>query len=93
MKPHKLAIVRRLIEAGIIPQECTKFSLTVKYDEPIRIASECFVTEEQMRVIVDALIENPEEARRIAHTTILKALPSGKTQSIDLASKGTPNEI
>jgi hypothetical protein len=79
-------IVKRLIEAGIVPQLCTKFSLTANIDELVHITSECFVTEEQFREIADALIENPEEAKRIAHTTVLKAQLTGETQSIDLPS-------
>jgi hypothetical protein len=91
MKPitaSNSAIMRRLIDVGIVPQLATKFSLTLtaNVNEPIRMTSECFVTEEQFREIADALIENPEEAKRIAHTTVLKSQVSGETLSIDLPS-------
>jgi hypothetical protein len=66
--PNNSPIVKRLIETGILPKLCTKFSLTINVNEPLRMTSECFVTEEQFREIADALIENPEEAKRIAHT-------------------------
>jgi hypothetical protein len=85
-------IVKRLIEAGIIPWECTKFSLTAKYDEVIRMTLECNVTEEQFRQIADALIENPEEAKQIVRTTVLKLPRTGETLSIDLESKGPSDE-
>lgn len=78
------AIAKRLIDAGIIPALCTGFSLTANMTEPIRMTSECFVTEEQFHEIADALIDNPEEAKRIAHTTVLKAQVSGEKLSIDL---------
>lgn len=79
--------MRRLIDVGIVPQLCTKFSLTANVNEPMRMTSECFVTEEQFRLIADALIDNPEEAKRIAHSTVLKTQVSGQTQSIDLPSE------
>jgi hypothetical protein len=70
-------IVKRLIEAGIIPHLATKFSLTVDMNAPIRMTSECFVTEEQFREIADALLKNPEEAKRITRLAILH--PRGTT--------------
>jgi hypothetical protein len=70
-------MVKQLVDAGIIPELCTKFTLTAAMDEPIRMVSECFVTEEQFREIADALLKNPEEATRITRLAILH--PRGTT--------------
>jgi hypothetical protein len=70
-------IVKHLIEAGIIPALSTKFTLTANVNEPIRMTSECFVTEEQFREIAEALLKNPEEAKRITRLAILH--PRGTT--------------
>jgi hypothetical protein len=82
--PNNSPIVERLIETGIIPKLCAKFELTVSVNEPLRITSECFVTEAQFREIADALLENPEEAKRIAHAAVLKSQISGAKQIVDL---------
>jgi hypothetical protein len=58
----------------------------------IRIRSECFVTEEQFQKIADVLIENPEEAKQFAHSTVLKSQRTGEKLSVDLTSKGTADE-
>lgn len=79
--------MKRMIDVGIVPQLCTKFSLTANVNEPIRMTSECFVTEAQFRLIADALVDNPEEAKRIAHATVLKVQASGETLNVDLPSE------
>lgn len=73
-------IVKRLIEAGIIPHLATKFSLTVDMNAPIRMTSECFVTEEQFREIADALINNPEEAKRMTRLLLHQRATPGKSE-------------
>jgi len=66
ISPHGLKSIEKLIEAGLIPQECTKFEVMVAVGQPVRIRSEAFVTKEQMDALVAALTESPEAAREYA---------------------------
>ena len=78
------AIIKRLINAGIVPPLCTRFSLICNVDEPVRMEFDCLVSEEQLQEVVDALISNPAEASQIARTVFLKSRESDRTQNVNL---------
>lgn len=66
--PHASKAVRALIEAGIVPEMCTRFELKIAANEVIRAKCEFLLSEEQMEKIATALRDHPEEAKAIART-------------------------
>ena len=48
-------LVKDLIEAGVIPKECRRFSLVMNVGEPIVFKSEVYVTEEQFQSLCDGM--------------------------------------
>lgn len=53
--------VQELSASGIIPKQCTKFTLIVAVNQPVKIISERFATEEECAAIAAAAIRNKEE--------------------------------
>jgi hypothetical protein len=68
--PQMLVAVKRLIDEGIIPPLCRKFVLSCEVNQLIVMNLEVYVTREQMDKIAAALIDNPEEAKRIARDIV-----------------------
>lgn len=71
IRPQNSQAVKRLIELGILPEECTRFELILDAKDAIRAKCEFFVSEESMQEIAKAFEENPEEARKILTTSIV----------------------
>lgn len=65
-------IVKELIAAGIIPENCVKWALDVSANSVVVIRSEVLVTEEQFRKIADALLAHHIEAKNLQRTTFLE---------------------
>lgn len=59
-------MIRELIEAGIIPKNCSKFSLIIDAASVVTVRSEVFIEEEDFRKIADALLRSDEEGRQLA---------------------------
>src|SRR6266853_4999223 len=70
---HDSRILKRLVEAGIIPPQCRRWELRAVADHLFEMVSEVIVTSEQLEVIEKALLEHPEEANAVART-VFKAL-------------------
>lgn len=66
--PVKSKAVKKLIEIGLIPQECTRFELILDAKEAIQAKCEFFVSEEGMQKIADAFASSPEEVMQIIKT-------------------------
>ena len=64
-------IIMELIEAGVIPKQCRKFTIEAKIGTPVVITSEVFVTEEQFRVIADSLKRHGKDAARLQANLIV----------------------
>lgn len=62
---NRSAVIRRLIDVGVIPAECTRFELVCAVNEPIRATCTFNVNEEQLEQIAKAYEEYPEEAAAI----------------------------
>ena len=79
-------IIKDLIDAGVIPAQCTRFTLEASVKDAITIKSECFATEEQVRMIADALLSNPEAARDIARSIVFRSLeyPEARSVTVEL---------
>jgi len=65
-------IIKKLLDEGVLPQECTKFTLEAAANDVVRLTTEVYVSPEQFQAIADALLSNPEEAKRIARTIIFR---------------------
>ena len=73
---HKCKAVEDLIEAGIIPPNTTKFTLTLAVGQVCRITVERLATEEELQKIADVVIQHREKFNDIDtditdHTTRL----------------------
>lgn len=62
--PHS-KVIKRLIEVGLIPAECTRFELLFAVNAPVRATCTFNVTEDQVEEIAKAYEEYPEEAAGI----------------------------
>lgn len=54
-------IVKQLVEAGIVPPQCTKFELIFEVHRAVKVRTESFVTEEEFRRLADILAEHAGE--------------------------------
>jgi hypothetical protein len=82
--PYNSNFIKRLVEEGVIPHECRSMTLVCAVDKVITMRLEVLVTGEQMAKIVDALIDNPEEAKAFAREIIFRDPVGGKTAEIKL---------
>jgi hypothetical protein len=73
IRPQDSKAVKKLIEIGILPPDCTRFELVIDANAAIRAKCEFFVSEESLQEIATAFEENPEEARRILTSSIVTA--------------------
>lgn len=62
--------VRRLIDSGIIPPNCRKAILKLEAQSVITLELELFVSKEQFDEIANALIDNADEANRLARSVV-----------------------
>ena len=69
--PHHSEAVRRLIEAGIIPHDCTRFELFAAVGEVVAIRTESYLSHEDFELLSKVLAEHPEEAARMARSMTL----------------------
>lgn len=65
-----------MIDAGIIPKECTRFELVFDAKDAIRAKCEFLVTEEQLEVVAAALVRDPLEAARYIRTALVGMGPT-----------------
>lgn len=65
-------IVKQLTELGLIPKNCTKFTITAEFSQPVRITSEMFAEEDDIRKVCDAIRDHPEETSAITRQIILR---------------------
>jgi hypothetical protein len=82
--PRNSNFIKRLVEECIIPHECRSMTLVCAVNRVITMHLEVFITGEQMAKIVDALIDNPEEAKAFAREIIFAEPVSGKRAEIKL---------
>lgn len=78
-------VVKRLIDAGLIPAECTRFELVFQVNSPVRATCTFNVTEEHLEEIAKAYEEHPEEAASIVRDIVR---PRGKLH--DLSDENDP---
>ncbi len=64
-------ILKRLIEAGIIPPQCRRWGLFFEAGSVAIMRTEVFVTPEQFEVISKILEEFPEEAKTFSETVFV----------------------
>jgi hypothetical protein len=82
--PINNPIIKQLIDAGVIPQECTRFSFEANVKDVMRITAECFATGEQVKAIADALMSNPQVAKEIARTIIFRSQDGSSNESVSV---------
>lgn len=70
--PNQSKAIQRLIEAGIVPANCTRWKLISDVNDVIRARMEILVDEPTLQKIADALIENEEEAKQIVRDVLVK---------------------
>lgn len=73
IRPQDSQAVRKLIELGILPPDCTRFELVIDAKDAIRAKCEFFVSEEALQEIAAVFEQHPEEARRIFTSAIVTA--------------------
>jgi len=79
--PPASKLVKALLDAGIIPAQCTRFDLHISFDDVIRATYEVIVSEEQFEKIAATLKDNPEEAKAFARALLAerpRALGQGR---------------
>ena len=64
-------IVTQWIELGLIPNNCTKVTITAEVGKAVKITSEMFAEEDDILKVCDALRDNPEEVSAITREVIL----------------------
>lgn len=74
--PRESKAVKAMIDAGIIPAECTRFELVLDAKDAIRARCEFFVTEEQLEVVAAELRRDPLEAARFIRTALVGMGPT-----------------
>lgn len=79
-------IVKALINAGIIPQRCLRFTLELEIKNPIKITSVVYATEEEFQTIADALLAHPEAAKDFVHKTFFKPMDDSCQEPISVES-------
>jgi hypothetical protein len=73
IKPQDSNAVKKLIEIGILPPDCTRFELVIDAKDVIRAKCEFFVSEEALHEIAAVFEQNPDEAMRIARSMMVTA--------------------
>lgn len=65
------SIVKRLIDANIIPKNCYDFTLRARAGEALRFEISVYGTQDQYEAVAEALLANPEEARKLARSILI----------------------
>jgi len=60
--PRVQKLVARLVKVGVIPPECTKFSIVFDINSAVRIECEKFASEKEVFEVVEAIEKSPEIA-------------------------------
>lgn len=71
--PYRSKAVQRLMASGIIPKNCSKWTLVSDVHDCVRMISEVVVTEREFQTIADALLDNREEAKQMARLIVRSA--------------------
>jgi hypothetical protein len=58
-------IIKRLIEAGIVPHDCTRFELVAEVNSAVVLRIERYASGEEYARVIDALVDNADEALAI----------------------------
>lgn len=82
--PYNSNFIKRLTEEGVIPAGCKSMTLVCAVNRVITMHLEVFVTGEQMAKIVDALAENPEEAKALAREILFVDLAGKREAKVSL---------
>lgn len=77
-------LIKRLIEAGIIPRQCLSFELSIRVDRPVTIRVEHHAMPEEIDAIVNAIADDPEAAAQIAREIVFKDRPRNKGVQVSI---------
>lgn len=75
-------LVKRFEAAGLMPHECTAWSLVCVPGRPVKIVSECNVSEADLRLIADSL-KSPE-LPAILHKLVLRGYESKEALTVEM---------
>ena len=70
--------VKRLGEAGVIPNHCTKFTLHLEVNHVIKATAEWLLTTNQLEAIASAAEDYPEAVAHFAREHIVKVQEAAK---------------
>lgn len=70
ISPYSSKAIRSLMDAGIIPKNCSRWTLVSDPRDCVRMISEVVVTEREFQTIADALLNNRDEARQMAQVIV-----------------------
>lgn len=65
----KMTIAKALIDAGILPANCIRFTLCIPPDEPMWMSLEVELTEEQSAAFARVFVEHADEMKAIQRDT------------------------
>lgn len=82
ISPYSSKAIRSLMDAGIIPKNCSKWTLVSDPRDCVRMISEVVVTEREFQTIADALLNNRDEARQMAQVLVRSKDRTDDTEGI-----------